>query len=123
MADKNQKDEFYKRLIVFTVELVKFCAELRKDRNFWVIADQLLDSGCSIGANIFEAKSASSKRDYIKFYEISLKSINETIYWLIVISASTKSLATESNELRKEVEEFGRIIASSLITMKGKRKY
>jgi len=51
------------------------------------------------------------------------KNQNESIYWFIVINASAKSLATESIKLRKEVEEFGRIIAASLITMKGERRY
>ena len=44
------------------------------------MTDQLLRSATSIGANVVEAKSASSKRDFIKFYEIALKSANETKY-------------------------------------------
>jgi four helix bundle protein len=32
----------------------------------------------SIGANIIEGKSASSKKDFIRYYEIALKSANET---------------------------------------------
>mgnify|MGYP003866386553 CR=1 FL=1 len=49
---------------------------------YWVISDQLLRAATSIGANIVEAKASSSKRDFIKFYEIALKSANETKYWL-----------------------------------------
>jgi len=44
------------------------------------MTDQLLRSATSIGANVMEAKSASSKRDFIKFYEIALKSANEIKY-------------------------------------------
>lgn len=119
----NFREEFYKRLIVFAVKLVKFCSKLRKDRDFWVIADQLLDSGTSVGANVAEAKSASSKRDYVKFFEISLKSANETIYWLTVIIFSKKELAEEAGGLRNEVQEFAKIIASGILTMKGKKRY
>ncbi|MCD6233247.1 four helix bundle protein [bacterium] len=36
----------------------------------------------SEGANLVEEKSSSSKRDFIKFYEIALKGCNEAIYWL-----------------------------------------
>jgi len=119
----NFRKEFYKRLIAFAVKLVKFCSKLRKDRDFWVIADQLLDSGTSVGANVTEAKSASSKRDYVKFFEIALKSANEAIYWLTVIIFSKKELAEEAGELRNEVQEFAKIIASGILTMKGKKRY
>ena len=44
------------------------------------MTDQLLRSATSIRANVMEAKSASSKRDFIKFYEIALKSANEIKY-------------------------------------------
>jgi len=74
------KEEFNQRLIQFSLDIIKICSDLRKNRDYWVIADQLLDSGTSMGANVFEARSSSSKRDYIKFFEISLKSANETIY-------------------------------------------
>ncbi|HRZ29331.1 MAG TPA: four helix bundle protein [Candidatus Paceibacterota bacterium] len=40
----------------------------------------MLRSATSIGANIIEARASSSKKDFIKFYEIALKSANETIY-------------------------------------------
>jgi four helix bundle protein len=49
------------------------------------IIDQVVRSSTSIGANIVEAKSASSRRDFIKYYEIALKSVNETKYWLCIL--------------------------------------
>jgi four helix bundle protein len=73
------------RAYQFSLALVKFSKELPNKRIFWIILDQLLKSGTSIGANIIEAKSASSKRDFIKFYEIALKSVNETKYWLCLL--------------------------------------
>jgi len=88
-----------------------------------VIADQLLDSGTSMGANVFEARSSSSKRDYIKFFEISLKSANETIYWLIIVAVSVEEFKNRADKLKREAEEIARIIASGIITMKGKRNY
>ncbi len=88
-----------------------------------MIADQLLDSGTSMGANVFEARSSSSKRDYIKFFEISLKSANETIYWLIIVAVSVEEFKNRADKLKREAEEIARIIASGIITMKGKRNY
>lgn len=76
--NSNFKIEFDKRLKKFAIDIIIFCRELRKDRNIWEIADQLIDSGSSVGANVREAKSSSSKKEYIKFFEIALKSANET---------------------------------------------
>ena len=62
----------------FSVKMIKLVETFPEKRIYWIISDQLLRSATSIGANIFEAKSASSKRDFIKYYEIALKSANET---------------------------------------------
>ncbi|MEK9148566.1 MAG: four helix bundle protein, partial [Candidatus Desantisbacteria bacterium] len=72
------KIEFNKRLIRFSLEAIKLCQEVRKDRNLWTLADQLIRSATSIGANVTEAKASSSKLDYLKFFQIALKSANET---------------------------------------------
>jgi len=45
-----------------------------------VISRQLLKSATSIGANIVEARGASSKKDFTNFFHHALKSANETIY-------------------------------------------
>ena len=110
-------------MIQFSLDIIKICSDLRKNRDYWVIADQLLDSGTSMGANVFEARSSSSKRDYIKFFEISLKSANETIYWLIIVAVSVEEFKNRADKLKREAEEIARIIASGIITMKGKRNY
>jgi len=79
------KKEFIGRLIRFSLSIIDLSETLKKDRKFWVIIDQLIRSATSIGANVVEAKSSSSRRDYIKFFEIALKSANETKYWLILV--------------------------------------
>jgi four helix bundle protein len=39
-------------------------------------------SAMSIGANLIKARALSSRLEFKKFYEIALKSANETKYWL-----------------------------------------
>lgn len=87
----------------------------------WVVSNQLLRSATSIGANIIEAKSANSKKDFIRYYEIALKSANETIYWLGLLRDALDVNGTEIKNLFKETEELSKIIAASLLTMKNKR--
>lgn len=88
---------------------------------YWIISDQLLRSATSIGANVVEAKSASSKRDFIRFYEIALKSANETKYWLGLLRDATEASKEKINELLKEVDEISKMLGSSLLTMKKKK--
>ena len=115
------KIEFNKRLICFSLEIIKLCKEIRKDRNLWAIADQLIRSATSIGANIIEARASSSKLDYLKFFQIALKSANETKYWLILVSESIPSLKNQTEQLLKEADEIAKIIGAGVLTMKGRK--
>jgi four helix bundle protein len=121
MQNSKFKEEFFKRLIKFSVRVVKFAERLRKERILWPVVDQLVRSSTSIGANVIEAKSASSKRDYIRYFEIALKSANETKYWLIVIKETMPNLKEETNQLLQEVTEISNIIASGILTMKSRK--
>lgn len=117
------KSDFEKRLIKFSLNLIKFCNLLNKDRNYWVISDQLLRAGTSIGANVIEAKGSSSKREFVRFFEIALKSAYETQYWLILVRESNADFSKQSIILLSEAVELAKIISSSVLTMKGKKKY
>jgi len=120
--DKSKfKNDFYKRLIKFSLAVIKLCKLIREDRNLWPIADQLIRSATSVGANVVEAKASSSKREYIKFFEIALKSANETIYWLMIVEESCPKVQTETRQLLTESKEISKIIGSSVLTMKGKK--
>lgn len=115
------KKDFIRRLINLGLDGIKLCRELKKDNLFWSVCDQLLRSICSIGANVVEAQSASSKKDYIKFFEIALKSANETKYWLILIQEVDPISKNKSTELLKEIEEISKIIGAGVLTMKNRR--
>lgn len=115
------KMEFNKRLIQFSLEIIKLCREVQKDRSLWTIADQLIRSSTSIGANVVEAKSSSSKLEYLKYFQIALKSANETKYWLILLQESFPNFKNQTNELLKEAGELANIIGAGVLTMKGKK--
>lgn len=115
------KETFIKRLVGFSVNIVKFCANLRSERLLWSVIDQVIRSATSIGANVVEAKSSSSKKDYIHYFEIALKSANETKYWLIVIEEMKPELRDTTEAFMQEATEISNILASGILTMKGKR--
>jgi four helix bundle protein len=60
-----QKDNTILKLTIeFSIEVISFVEKLEEKRKF-VVANQLLKSGTSIGANVHEAQNAESK---IRFY-------------------------------------------------------
>ncbi len=119
----NRKSNLRERSFAFSLTIIRFVGRLPNRRTYWVIGDQLLRSGTSIGANIIEAKSSSSKRDFIRFYEIALKSANETKYWLYLLRDGRLVESNKIASLIKEAKEISNMLASSLLTLKGKKKF
>lgn len=74
------------------------------------IVDQMVGSGTSVGANIFEADEAMSRPDFVKCLSIAAKELSETRFWLRlcarhgwVAEAKLDPLLVELAELRKIV--------------------
>jgi len=115
------KEEFKRRIYRFILKLVKFIETLPKNDDLCRVSrDQLIRSGTSIGANYVEAIAASSKKDFTNFLSHSLKSANETKFWLALPSDADKGDENKINELLKEVIEIANIFASSIRTLRGK---
>jgi four helix bundle protein len=115
------KNEFKKRLYNWVLRLIKFIDKLPKDSVCSIMGKQLLRSGTSILANYIEANSASSKKDFINFFTHSLKSANESKVWLALLRDTNKGDQQELKWLLDELLEIANIIASSIITLKGKK--
>ena len=103
----------------FSLKVLKFISSNEAERKYNPIIDQLLRSSTSVGANIIEAKSSSSKIEFIKYYEIALKSANETKYWLCLYRDGIKN-TNEIKLLLKEADEISKIIDASIIKLKKK---
>jgi four helix bundle protein len=101
--------------------MIEFLDTLPKDTSSQVIANQLLRSATSVGANIVEAKGASSKKDFTNFFCNSLKSANESLYWLGLLRDAKKINDTQLEYLLTETKELANILGSSILTLKGKK--
>jgi four helix bundle protein len=115
------KNEFKRRIYIFSLEIIKFLDERPKEKTCEIIGSQLLRSATSIGANIIEAGAASSRRDYTNFFNHVLKSANETKFWLGLLRDSGKADKGKANKLLDETIELANVLASSILTLKGKR--
>lgn len=115
-----EKDNLRSRAYKFSLALISFMDTLPNKRAAWIIADQLLRAGMSIGANLIEGKASSSRLEYKKFFEIALKSANETKYWLALLRDSGLADKTRAEELLAEVTEIANMLAAGVIKLKRK---
>ena len=67
----------------FAVHIIKFSQILQEQKQY-VLANQLIRSGTSIGANTREAQNAESKADFIHKFKIAAKEADEAEYWLLL---------------------------------------
>jgi four helix bundle protein len=101
----------------FALQIIEF-ADLLEEHKKYIIGEQILKSGTSIGANIREAQSAESRADFIHKMKIALKEAEETDYWLLLCKFSQKypfdeNLIINLNEIKKILNS---IIHSSIKT-------
>ena len=75
-------NKIHEESLGFSVDIIKFTKYLRNEKKEFVLANQLLKSGTSIGVNIAESQSAVSNKDFIQKLFLSLKEARETSYWL-----------------------------------------
>jgi four helix bundle protein len=78
---RNTGNEIVDVSFEFALQIIEFSEMLENKRKF-VMANQLLKCGTSIGANVNEAQHAESKDDFIHKLKISAKEAEETDYWL-----------------------------------------
>jgi len=97
----NEGEKPYKiahRCFYFSNEVILFVKGCKYERIHHSLFDQLIRSATSIGANVVEGKSGSSKKDWKNFYVIALKSANETKYWLCLIK---ETLEVDRNKIEE----------------------
>ena len=98
----------------FAVQILKFSPVLQESRHF-VLANQPLRSGMSIGANTREAQNAESKADFVHKFKIAAKEADEAEYWLLLANEVIKdpTIPKLLNELKVIQKIITKIIATT----------
>ncbi|MFT3794374.1 four helix bundle protein [Flavobacterium sp.] len=99
----------------FSLKIIDY-TEVLQDRHKYVLANQLLKSGTSIGANSKEAQNAESKADFIHKLKIAIKEADETEYWLNLCNAHQSY--PDCKHLLADVSELLRILNKIIATTK-----
>jgi four helix bundle protein len=113
-----KKERYQDKFLDFGAEIVALVSQMPRTTPGRQIADQLLRSGTSVGANVNEAQSAESKADFVHKLQIGLKEIRETGYWLALVTKSHLVQDASLPILSKRCEELTAILARSVITVK-----
>ena len=92
----------------FAVRMVRLYQYLCEEKKEYVLSKQILRSGTSIGANLAEAETAISRRDFLAKLYIALK---ETDY---LTQAQYGSLYRDGEELRKILSSSTKTLNESL---------
>ena len=92
--ENDKKNIVLEKSFQLALRIVKLTTELSKVNR--ILADQILRSGTSVGANLNEAQAALTKKEFIAKVAIAAKEIRETKYWLMLL--------TESNLMKKDIE-------------------
>ncbi|MBP8591506.1 four helix bundle protein [Candidatus Shapirobacteria bacterium] len=118
--NSKSKSDLKKRCFEFSLAIIAFIDTLPNKRAAWIIADQLLRAAMSIGANLIEGGAASSRLEYKKYYEIALKSANETKYWLCLLRESGLGEKERIQTLLDEATELANMLAVGVMKLKRK---
>ena len=74
----NVENDIYIIARNFALRVVKMYKFLVNENKEFVMSKQVLKSGTSIGANVFEGKNAQSRADFTSKMNIALKEATET---------------------------------------------
>ena len=102
----------------FAVRMIRLYQYLRNEKKEYVLSKQLLRSGTSIGANLAEARYASSRNDFAAKQYIALKETSETIYWLDLLYETDYLTREQYDSILKDAEELRRQLTTSTKTLR-----
>ena len=110
------------RCYSFSINTIKYLRSIKWDAFGIIVAKQSLRSAMSVGANVVEGKNSSSRVEFKRYYEIALKSCNETKYWFCILRDGFECTDNELKTLLHECDELSKILAASILTLKNKKK-
>ena len=100
-ANKHQPSAFRHRTSRVPVHLQSVAA----------LANQLLRSGTSIGANNAEASNAISKADFKSKSYIALKEARESLYWIDLLHRNSYLNDTQYKSIYADCEELVKVLS------------
>ena len=112
------KGPVYEKSYDFAYEIVILNKKMTANGEF-VLSKQLLRAGTAVGANLTEASSAESLKDFISKNSIALKEAKESFYWLNLFKRS-RPVEYDYDSLIELNVEIIKLLSKIIITSKKK---
>jgi four helix bundle protein len=109
-------EELKKRTKAFAVRIIGLVDRLPDSRAMNAIANQLVRSGMSVGANYRAACRAKSRADFISKLGTVEEESDETLYWMELLIESGKMKAAALSDLMSEAAQILAITVASINT-------
>ncbi|MFZ1528760.1 MAG: four helix bundle protein [Ferruginibacter sp.] len=110
------------KTFLFAVRIINLYKYLKKEYAEYVISNQVIRSGTSIGALVREAEHAESLKDFVHKLNIGLKEANEVDYWLDLLFATNFLDQKLYRSLKDDCEEILKLLVASIKTSKSRIK-
>ncbi len=110
--ENEKKNIVLEKSFQLALKIINISTELIKTNR--VLADQILRSGTSIGANLNEAQAALTKKEFIAKVSIAAKEVRETKYWLMLLIES--NLIKRDEEIEILVDDIIKIVTKIIKT-------
>lgn len=101
------------RTKAFAIRIVKLFRALPRRQDAYVVGKQLLRSGTSVAANYRAVCRARSRAEFIAKMGIVVEEVDETLFWLEIMSETEIMPTKRLNSLVAEAAELLRIFSSS----------
>jgi four helix bundle protein len=109
---KDERNDLNLRTKRYSLDVIKLFVSLPKSEVGKVLGRQMLRSATSVGAQYREANRGKSTADFISKIEGALQELDETSYWLDLLSESGIDQSNELQRLRAETEELTAIFVT-----------
>jgi four helix bundle protein len=105
----------------FALKVVQISRQIATKKKEFILTNQLLRSGTSIGANVEEAIGGHTRKEFNSKMNIAYKEARESHYWIRLLGDSNLISEAEKTDLLYDAEEILKISGSILKTLKEKK--
>src|SRR5438105_2977764 len=117
-----QSDQLKQRTMSFALTVLRLIDRIPTTHGGQVISRQLAKSATSVGANYRACCNARSRVEFIAKLGVVVEEIDESLYWLEVITGSEILSSSETLRVHGEAAELRAIFAKSLGTARANLK-
>jgi four helix bundle protein len=115
-------NELRRRTKRFALQVMDLCGTLPHAPQARVIANQVLRSATSVGANYRAACRSRSRAEFASRLAVVIEEADETVYWLELLAEGGLVTSSSVQELISEAEQFVRMFSSARQTTQAQRR-